>query len=149
MYRSSRLQYAPGYLQPDAEYNGPYCDPQWASIPETCSSDPEVDRQWHEALYCGWFNGYNAYHIATQGMLKTQQYVDNHGGDHDIDLVACVTTTLLYKNGITQCQIYWDNLFILYFNGYYLTHSEAKIYEAAEKAVGLRFANFDAERDCN
>ena len=150
MYRNhqSFLQYAPGFLVSEEEYNGENCNPADAKYPETCSTDPEVDRRWKEALYCGWRNGYIPYHITTQGMMRAELYVESIGRAHDIDEVTCITTTMLAKNGISACQIYYDNLFIVYSNDFELSHTFEELKQSIGKAVKARFANFDFERDC-
>jgi hypothetical protein len=142
-----RLQYGPGEASPKSEYYGE-CNPSEANIPETCSEDKAIERNWKRALYCGWFNGYSPYTIAIQTLGVVKNYVDKHEGEHNMDTVTCILTTTLYKNGIHQCQIYYDNLFVLYLNDFELTHSKEELEQAAFNAVNLRFENFDVERDC-
>lgn len=72
-----------------------------AVIEESCSTDEAIEKLWKDALRCGWFNGYDAIHIAGFGL---QRVLDNT--DQQYVTLACVAATLLFKNGEELCPMY-------------------------------------------
>lgn len=100
-------------------------------------------------MYCGWFNGYTSYYAASKALNDVKELIDNDESlEHDVNVVTCITTTVLYKNGVHQCDVYYDNMFILCRNKFDEKYSVQELEEIALTATRMKFANLDVERDC-
>ena len=128
----------------DSEYNGT-CSPTIESIPEICSTIPEVEREWKQALSCGWRNDYDSFKIARKGVQDAYQWRSGYVG------TACIAATIHYKTGSPLCTIFEASVCHQHHYAGFL-NERGDTWEgyknSAEEAVTLSIPSFDHARDC-
>lgn len=126
----------------DTAYNG-RCkpgDPDW--IPETCSDDPRIDVEWKQALSCGWWNGYDPCFIVNKALADITKLTQ------DLGVVTCVTTTLFYKTGVSNCNNIRQTWAVIYYSGLATDYDIYGQRTLAEKALQNIIPTFDGPEAC-
>ena len=129
-----RLQYDTYYhygpVEDDATYNK-NCQVANAlkNIPEVCSKNAQAEKEWKEALHCGWWNSYDSHKIAKKALEDIEPYTQ------DIYEIACIAATVYLKTGLDHCLNFVLTWWVLYLSG---VTGDVDVYEQrdiAEAAV--------------
>lgn len=142
--RGSRLQYDTYYYRgtgpSDSDYNKD-CNPDTKHIPETCSSDQEIETEWKNALVCGWQNKYDGDYIAWKALEDVEKMTT------DPDVLACIASTIYWKTGVDNCTNQLLTWWVLWLSGVYNDWAGQR--DKAEKSVQNRVSTYDGRRDCS
>ena len=149
MYRDggSRLQYDTYYHRGKGWTDNQYykkCPKQYAIyLSGKCSNKKNMEREWKEALFCGWFNGYNGNKIAKKALDNIESYTKN------LKQISCIAALIYNRTGNDNCLNLVLTWWVIYLSGHTKNMSRNDQRDMAAAAIKRHVPSFNGPLHCS